>query len=268
MMVNARRSVIGTVLVAGALLALAAFAGADGPGCGSGKAPYGARCGFKVPITCQQSSDGLFAPECGRLRGKCQYASTVCGGQCRRGVAGGMSQCGACPRGAATCERASDCACRVPASPCAEFRGASPCLGSDSLCARDRQPSVGCTECAKAAQSVRLLRDGSVGLKVAVRPGAKACLALVLYGKDGVPVAHPDVLSVGIEGANGAIPVALEPLRQAWHGSFDLPVGGEYTVVVHARMLGGAMETAVFPLAMSDATRARSENQDKADNTK
>ena len=230
-MMIGRRDVVGIALIAGLILTLGVCAWGDCPGGVTGKTPCGPRCGHKVPITCQQSSDGLFAPDGCKLAGKCQYAGT-----CRYASAGCSGQCG---------------------------RG-----GANSPAANGRQSEVGCPVCAKAVLVMRPLRDGSVGLKVAVHVGAKSCLALVLYGKDGVPIAHPDVLSASIEGEHGSTPIALQPTRHAWHGCFDAPVGGEYTVVVHARILGGATETAVFPVALSSVTPSRVEAEDKAGNSK
>ena len=255
-MMIGRRDVVGIALIAGAVLALGVAAWADCPGGVTGKTPCGLRGGYKVPITCQQSSDGLFAPDGGS-------------GPCARGGARRSARSGACaPGGGPACIRARDCSCRPQPCPRAQFPYPRPCDGANSPCAERGHPEIGCPVCAKAALVLRPLRDGSVGLKVALYAGAKSCLALVLYGKDGVPIPHPDVLSAGIEGERGSAPIALQPMRHAWHGCFDVPAGDEYTVVVHTRMLGGATETAVFPLALSSVTRTRIETEDKSGNGK
>jgi hypothetical protein len=113
--------------------------------------------------------------------------------------------------------------------------------------------------CAKSALVIRPLRDGSVGLKVALHAGSRSCLALVLYGKGGVPITHAEVLSATVEGPQGQTPVPLRQMRHVWHGCFDVAEAGEYTVVVHVRMLGGAMETAVLPLTVSGTSSSTSE---------
>ena len=242
------------VLIAGAILALSGGAWADSPKDSTAKTPCCPRCGYKVPITCLQSSDGLFAADDARLAGHCKRACAPSGGQCGRSGAGCSGKSGMCAQGGAACLRARDCSCRQQPCPHAEFPCAHPCEGVNGACAKRGHPEIGCPACAKCALVVHPLRDGSVGLKIALHGGAQSCLALVLYGKDGAPTTHAEVLSATVEGPQGKTAVTLDQTGNTWHGSFDVPAGVEYNVIVHTRMLGGAMETAVFPLAMSRIT--------------